>query len=208
MKTLVILLLLSVPCMAGETMLVGGKLDTVPSYLNIQPLGLTGIVAGVVRDRDTRDGISRVLVISSGIGATQTTSSGQYMLSEIPGRWTLRFSKTGYTAVSRAVTIDSVDDYVRLDVTMTCSTDTDGDGVCDVHDNCFDIPNGEDAGTCVCSDPMANGMPCMVDRDCDTCLYQGFCSTNQEDSEPDAGLGDACSSCVENVLSCCYYYWN
>jgi len=70
------------------------------------------------------------------------------------------------------------------------SADADGDGVPDDDDNCPITPNGPEGGTCVEGDV---GNTCMSNDDC---VYGGFCSMNQEDSDSD-GIGDACECEVD-----------
>jgi len=63
--------------------------------------------------------------------------------------------------------------------------DIDGDGVADTDDNCPEIANGPNLGTCIAGNA---GEPCSSKDDCG---IDGFCSMNQEDSDSD-GIGDAC----------------
>jgi hypothetical protein len=74
--------------------------------------------------------------------------------------------------------------------TDTCvdDTDSDGDGISDLEDNCLETPNGPNLGTCTSG---TTGTTCVVDGECGS---GGFCSTNQEDTYPPDGngIGDAC----------------
>ena len=69
-----------------------------------------------------------------------------------------------------------------------CSNDLDCDDIVDEEDNCLDIPNGPDRGTCTSG---SIGENCMSN---DVCGTGGFCSMNQEDTYPPGGngCGDAC----------------
>ncbi|MFC1591317.1 hypothetical protein ACFL43_02210 [Thermodesulfobacteriota bacterium] len=76
------------------------------------------------------------------------------------------------------------------DVCVVC-TDADSDGVfaegglCGVVDNCPNVANGPDAGTCIGGDNHWQG--CGIGGVCPG----GFCSNDREDSDAD-GPGDAC----------------
>lgn len=59
-------------------------------------------------------------------------------------------------------------------------------------DNCVDIPNGPDQGTCTSGENA--GTLCDTDTDCGS---NGFCSKDQENSDGDA-FGDACDYCQGN----------
>ena len=76
------------------------------------------------------------------------------------------------------------------EVNDTCvdDTDSDGDGISDLEDNCLETPNGPNLGTCTSG---TIGTTCVVDGECGS---DGFCSTNQEDTYPPDGngIGDAC----------------
>jgi hypothetical protein len=69
-------------------------------------------------------------------------------------------------------------------------TDSDGDGIPDDQDNCPDIPNGPEGGTCSAG---TIGDPCTSNGNCG-CL--GECSNDQEDVDED-GVGDVCDNCPE-----------
>jgi hypothetical protein len=74
------------------------------------------------------------------------------------------------------------------------SSDNDNDGVFAPNDNCPDVPNGPDLGTCYSwSGIMAN---CTDDVDCGGEF--GSCSKEQEDADGD-GIGDICDNCPNNA---------
>ncbi len=69
--------------------------------------------------------------------------------------------------------------------------DSDGDGIPDSEDNCPNVANGPDAGTCVATKhSKKDGKPCKKNQSCG-CM--GFCSMDQEDTDED-GMGDVCDN--------------
>ena len=64
-------------------------------------------------------------------------------------------------------------------------------------DNCPDVQNGPEGGTCTAGATYKIGRPCLNDVDCEV---GGFCSINQEDTYPSGGdgIGDACFLCESN----------
>ena len=64
-------------------------------------------------------------------------------------------------------------------------------------DNCPDVQNGPDGGTCTAGATYKIGRPCLNDSDCEV---DGFCSMNQEDTYPSGGdgIGDVCFLCESN----------
>jgi len=182
-------------------------LEDVSAHTKGQFLALTGTLAGTCKESGTGVRIDGALFSSTGIGATISVN-GNYMLSEIPGSWTCSVSHADYKSTSFGFTIDSADDYVVKNVTMTCK-DADNDGICNYEDTCSNVDNGPDQGVCVCSDYSANGRDCTSDRDCATCLNpQGFCSMSNDDCDND-GVGDACDElCLSSAPVCCSAcYW-
>jgi hypothetical protein len=82
--------------------------------------------------------------------------------------------------------------------------DMDNDGITDSEDNCPNIPNGPDGGTCT---EGTIGINCMNDNECGT---DGFCSMNQEDTNGD-GSGNACHECDVDEIDCrasCELWYN
>jgi hypothetical protein len=77
--------------------------------------------------------------------------------------------------------------------------DLDEDGVGYACDNCPEIPNGQDLGTCINTTTGAVGEEtCASDDDCNA---EEMCSNNQEDKDCD-GIGDICdsnSNCREGI---------
>ena len=71
---------------------------------------------------------------------------------------------------------------------LTYSQDIDSDNIADTLDNCPSVPNGPLGGTCTVGN---RGDFCMTHGECGP---QGFCSMNQEDTNPPRGnaCGDAC----------------
>lgn len=178
----IILLLIPMSLQADEIMLVGGKLDLVSSYNGDDGLidngefaALTSVVRGRVRDQ-YGGYVNRGIVTSTGVCATGV-SHGEYLCSEIYGFWTYRFSASGYANKSWSINVDS--SVERKDVTVICN-DSDFDGVCDIDDNCPEVPNGPREGTCnqnsQCSILVTQctqdycGCDCLNDQEIDPCL--------------------------------------
>jgi len=73
--------------------------------------------------------------------------------------------------------------------------DDDGDGITDFFDNCPEIPNALDGGTC--SKGASAGDPCTIPGTNESeCGTAGFCSMDQEDADLD-GVGDVCDECTD-----------
>jgi hypothetical protein len=77
---------------------------------------------------------------------------------------------------------------VNGNILVQGSIDMDNDGISDVQDNCPEIPNGPDLGTCTAGANISQ--ECTNNSSCGT---GGFCSMNQEDTDGN-GQGDACQS--------------
>jgi len=76
---------------------------------------------------------------------------------------------------------------------INLSLDSDKDGISDYQDNCPNIPNGPEIGTCLPESDKV-GIVCNSDVDCVIgCSNNGRCSLNQEDSDNN-GIGDVCDS--------------
>lgn len=157
---------------ADEIMLVGGKLTWVKSYNGddgrIQNesvgsfQGVTATVRGSVRCSINSKNVDGAMIRSTGIGAT-VSNNGQYLMSELPGDWTVTVTKTGYIPRSKSLHIDHVDQQIVLDFLLNCydqdydricdfedpSSDMDEDGILDGLDNCPYVPNGPQKGTCM-----------------------------------------------------------
>lgn len=160
-----------------------------PDY---QASGLTAIVAGYVRCIETGQGIDGALLMSSGVGATRTSRNGEYLMSEIPGSWTIRVTHTNFLSTSGSVRIDAVDDYIRKDFRMHCR-DHDSDGICSEWDNCRDTPNGPLLGTCIAGSYTQIGSSCTSQGGCGC----DWCDMNQSTYCRDAPWGTACSDCMD-----------
>ena len=88
-------------------------------------------------------------------------------------------------------------DFINKDLKYARMSDTDDDSISDGEDNCPEMPNGPDLGTCTTGASYKIARPCMSDSECGA---EGFCSMNQEDTDED-GIGDACDLC-EGDLDC------
>jgi hypothetical protein len=164
--------------------------------------GLTAIVRGKVRDRISGDSISGAVIRSSGVGATISTR-GEYILSEIPGSWTLRARKSGYTTATAGIRIDSADQQIRRDIRMTPRNNScTEDAGCDDGDYCNGIEICVDEvcqpGTDPCQDDgfYCNGEEVGCDEENDMCEHSGNpCPGHQACvEESDACVDKECST--------------
>jgi hypothetical protein len=90
--------------------------------------------------------------------------------------------------------LSSTTTTVQPTTTSTVITDSDGDGIPDIQDNCSNKPNGPTLGTCTSTSDKP-GITCHSDADCvNGCSTNGTCSMNQEDTDAD-GKGDVCDNC-------------
>jgi hypothetical protein len=100
------------------------------------------------------------------------------------GRYSsIAVSSSGYPHISYFDRTNNNLKYAKMD--------TDDDGISDGEDNCPEMPNGSDLGTCTTGVSYKVARPCMSDSECGD---GGFCSMNQEDTNED-GIGDACYLC-------------
>jgi hypothetical protein len=141
--------------------------------------GLTAIVRGKVRDRVTGSGIDGAVIRSSGVGATISTH-GEYLLSEIPGSWTLQARKSGYTPASTGIRIDSHDQQIRKDIRMQpgskpCSEDGDCDDgkYCNGLEICLDETCQPGIDPCQDDGFYCNGEEVGCDEENDLCEHSG-----------------------------------
>ena len=99
---------------------------------------------------------------------------------------------TTVTFQSTSATItdpDILPQNTSVEISTICSTiDSEEDGISDYADNCPEIPNGPEGGTCTSG---SLGSPCMSHSECGS---GGFCSKDQEDLDTD-NIGDACDNC-------------
>ena len=79
-----------------------------------------------------------------------------------------------------------------------CETDTDADGWIDPCDNCVNVPNGPDLGTCIAYDAVTGeattGATCTSTA---ACTVDEVCDMAQANSDSDTS-GDACDTCYDD----------
>jgi len=81
-----------------------------------------------------------------------------------------------------------------MDLDGVCNPGETDPGYCTGSDNCPQVPNGPDAGTCTNPSYTYFGLPCTSPGiNTAECGPDGYCSMNQEDEDLD-GIGDACES--------------
>jgi len=80
--------------------------------------------------------------------------------------------------------------WADLGLEVVGCIDSDSDNVNDDLDNCPEVPNGPEEGTCT---KGTIGHSCTADGDCGT---NGFCSKDQEDNDQD-GTGDVCDDDID-----------
>ncbi len=79
----------------------------------------------------------------------------------------------------------------RINAYQAVQIDSDGDGVPDYQDNCPNLPNGPELGTCTATSDNP-GITCTSDAECVIgCSSNGLCVKDQRDSDGD-GRGDIC----------------
>lgn len=174
-------------------------------------LALTCIVSGYVRCTTSSQDVDGAVIRSSGVGAT-VSSRGEYILSEIPGSWTLTARKTGYNTKTVPITISQNDEQIRKDINMTCpdhdfdricdvddpSQDMDNDGVLDGQDNCPNVPNSPMLGTCIWGSRKWLSCTSLNGCGCNTDSRLG-CVLSQWESYESAPQGVPCGDpCMES----------
>ncbi len=107
------------------------------------------------------------------------------------------------TVISNAVPVDSNSSATTTNVIPTLTTavpislvdtDSDGDSVLNDDDNCHDIPNGPELGSCYNYYTQEVGVTCT--EDCGPEWYI-WCENFQVDSDND-GIGNVCDNCPDN----------
>lgn len=160
-----------------------------------------GTLTGVVFESpNTADRIAGATVRVTGGPSTTVGTNGLYEFDLAPGTYTITASKAGYTSasVTRVVTSGQTT-WGSIGLTpAAANTDTDGDGVADMADNCPSVANAGQANL----DMDALGDACDGDDDDDGVPDEDdncprIANANQADSDND-GRGDACDS-VANV---------
>ena len=115
----------------------------------------------------------------------ENTSASVYTSSASIQDTTVTFQSTSATVTDP----DILSENTPVEITTICSTiDSEEDGISDYTDNCPEIPNGPQGGTCTSG---TVGSACMNHSECGS---GGFCSTDQEDIDIDY-IGDACDNC-------------
>ena len=105
-----------------------------PQELDLSSAGITSIgsiagnvffaqslpskVSGKIRDLISGGPINGAIITTSGGGATRSTR-GQYSLSEIAGKWTMRAKADGYKPYMTSLSIDPAKQYIRKDINMS-----------------------------------------------------------------------------------------
>jgi sugar lactone lactonase YvrE len=142
-------------------------------------MGLTSIVAGKVKDADSGNTIDGAVIRSTGVGHTISTH-GEYLLSEIPGNWSMTAEKNGYETAWTAIRIESTDQYIREDIAMrpldkpACITDADcDDGLfCNGMESCSADTCQPGTGLCAEDGLFCNGGESCNEEN-DTCEHSG-----------------------------------
>jgi len=96
--------------------LVAISIGSVLTQINISA-ALTAAVTGTIKNKVTLEPIDGAVIRSSGIGAT-ISKNGEYMLSEVPGTWTLEALAGGYEPYTLEIIIGEEDDLIRIDILM------------------------------------------------------------------------------------------
>ena len=136
----------------------------------------------VVSTEDEGQPIAGALVSIQGQGAAVTTVTGAYLISTVPGHYTVNVSADGFIAHLESITLVEGQVITRNVALEPAPVDTDGDGVPDETDNC---PLVQNAG-------QADGDEDGSGDACDNCPEVP--NTDQTDSDSD-GTGDECDEC-------------
>ena len=144
-------------------------------------------VSGKIRDLISGGPINGAIITTSGGGATRSTR-GQYSLSEIAGKWTMRAKADGYKPYITSLSIDPAKQYIRKDINMSPRSK----------------PCGEDVD---CDDGQyCNGMDVCVDGTCqpgkDPCEDDGLYCNGEESCNEDDDICDHSGSPCPGHLAC------
>ncbi|MFT3710059.1 MAG: phosphodiester glycosidase family protein [Archangium sp.] len=122
-----------------------------------------GVVRGVITDGKTP--IARA-VVQAGLSRALTDANGRFELSTSAGEVELRVSRPGYVTHAAHVKLLPGSSALQLDIAMMRAeppTDSDGDGVIDLRDNCPTVKNANQLDT----DHDGEGDACDGDDDGD-----------------------------------------
>ena len=137
------------------------------------------VISGVVTDCSDNSSISGVKVTYYD-NETYTTDNGSYETTSAEEGWYfITYEKPSYIKKYLFGIWKCEQTYTR-DICLYA--DSDGDGITDTDDNCVNIPNGPDNGTCTAGNSDKMGIICDNNTQCGD---GGFCSMDQEDSDND-----------------------
>ena len=158
-------------------------------------LGLTALVAGEVDDLVSGNPIDGAVIISSGVGAAISTR-GEYILSEIPGSWTISSSKESYVTSRDSIRIEADDEYIINDFSMY-PVNASG---CVNADDCNDGIFCNGVETCVNKTCQSGTSPCAADG-----IFCNGAETCDEQNDSCGHAGDPCQAdltCDEERNAC------